>query len=146
DCQLNLARRPTGGGIIFHHCDLSFSVLIPASHPGFSLNTLDNYAFVNAAVIEAVKKFLGSNSDPKLLKDESTPLDEYTRHFCMANPTKYDVMINGCKVGGGAQRRTKKCLLHQGTIALSIPTDEFLKAVLIESKTTSIAMRQNGYW
>ena len=46
-CGMQKARRPTGGGIIFHLSDLAFSVLIPASHPCFSLNTLDNYAFIN---------------------------------------------------------------------------------------------------
>jgi lipoate-protein ligase A len=34
--RLDLAKRPTGGGIVFHNCDLAFSVLMPASHPCFS--------------------------------------------------------------------------------------------------------------
>src|SRR5689334_18889962 len=42
---LQLAKRPTGGGIIFHSFDLAFSILVPSSHPHFSLNTLENYAW-----------------------------------------------------------------------------------------------------
>ncbi len=57
--KINFAKRPTGGGIIFHISDWAFSVLVPASHPYFSDNTLKNYAFVNNFVIEAVTKFLG---------------------------------------------------------------------------------------
>src|SRR5690242_16384610 len=40
---IDLARRPTGGGIVFHLWDMAFSVLVPASSPHFSLNTLENY-------------------------------------------------------------------------------------------------------
>ena len=56
---LNLARRPTGGGIIFHLWDMAFSVIVPAHCPEFSMNTLDNYAFVNCVVLEAVGEFAG---------------------------------------------------------------------------------------
>lgn len=143
--KLQIARRPTGGGIIFHHCDLAFSVFVPASHQGYSLNTMDNYALVNSAVIEAVKGFTGGSSAPGLLIDDSASLDVRISQFCMAKPTKYDVMINGLKVGGGAQRRTKFGLLHQGSISLSIPTDDFLQEVLIEYKPAAMAMRRYGH-
>src|SRR5690242_9702910 len=57
--SLNLARRPTGGGIIFHIWDMAFSVVVPSHCSEFSINTLDNYAFVNRAVLMAIKEFLG---------------------------------------------------------------------------------------
>jgi len=143
--KLHLARRPTGGGLIFHHCDLAFSVLIPAKHPVYSLNTLSNYAFVNGAVIEAIKNLRGNSTDLALLENEKEPLDEYSRYFCMAKPTIYDVMVQDRKVGGGAQRRTKYGLLHQGTIALSLPSDLFLKDILMEEHRIIQDMHRNGY-
>ena len=51
----------------------------------------------------------------------------------MAEPTIYDVMAGGKKVGGAAQRRGKQGLLHQGTIALSVPSEATLKAFIKDS-------------
>lgn len=129
--SVDIARRPTGGGIIFHHCDLAYAVLIPAQHRGYSLNTLDNYAFINSAVVDAIKQFLGGAPHLDLLQDEKTGISPCAAQFCMAKPTKYDVLYQGRKVGGGAQRRTKYGLLHQGTISLCLPTPDFLSEILL---------------
>ena len=37
-------------------------------------------------------------------------------NVCFANPVSADVMVNGQKVAGAAQRRTRSGLLHQGSI------------------------------
>ncbi len=140
---LQLARRPTGGGIIFHVADLAFSVLVPAGHPGYSVNTLDNYAYINALVVRVVKSFSGENADLFLLPAEPVPLDAHARHFCMAKPTKYDVMLSGRKVGGGAQRRTRHGFLHQGTISLALPDEQLLQEVLLPGTAVLAAMRLN---
>jgi len=140
---LELGRRSTGGGIIFHIWDLAFSVLIPSSHPSFSQNTLENYRYVNNIVLESVTHFLKTSSHPDLLQNENSS-DEQCRHFCMAKPTKYDVMLQGKKIAGAAQRKTKQGLLHQGSISLCMPDEEYLKDVLKSTKVLE-AMRQNTY-
>lgn len=127
---LALARRPTGGGVIFHVTDWAFSIVVPEGHPGYSLNVMENYAFVNKLVIEVISNFLGSHESFSLLPTDPVPVVAHASHFCMAKPTKYDVMLNGRKVGGGAQRRTKDGFLHQGTISLAFPGEEMLRQVL----------------
>lgn len=143
--DLRLERRPTGGGIVFHLCDLTFSVLMPSTNPFFSLNTLETYAFVNLAVVKAISKFMGNKIQPTLLPQEFNPLDDQCPHFCMAHPTKYDVMIDGRKVGGAAQRRTKFGYLHQGTIALKSPPDQFLQDVLRVDSFAMKGMQEHSY-
>lgn len=140
---LSLARRPTGGGIVFHVSDLAFSVLVPADHPYFSLNTLDNYNFINSAVKRGVKIFL--ENEPSLLPEEPIPLDEDCRHFCMAKPTIYDVMLEGRKVAGAAQRRRKQGYLHQGSIAIALPRGDFLNSVLLPNTQVQEAMLSNTF-
>jgi lipoate-protein ligase A len=138
--SLNLARRPTGGGIVFHIWDMAFSVLVPAHCPEFSTNTLENYAFVNNAVLASVKEFLNGSPPLFLTPDDFSPMDPDCFHFCMAKPTKYDVMWEGRKIAGAAQRRTKKGFLHQGTIALVVPPRDYLMQVLKEGTRVGEAM------
>lgn len=140
---LDLARRPTGGGIVFHTFDLAFSVLVPADHPGCTDNTLENYAFVNNLVQEAIAPLLPEES--QLLPQDPIPLDESSRNFCMAKPTIYDVMIKGRKIGGAAQRKKKQGYLHQGTISIIPPNLELLSEVLLPETRVLEAMQQNSF-
>ena len=127
--NLDLAKRPTGGGVIFHLWDLAFSVLIPASSPLFSQNTLENYATVNRFVLLAVEEFL-QKEGLELTPQDGEILGPGCAHFCMAKPTRYDVLFEGKKVAGAAQRKTKHGLLHQGSISLLMPSKEYISSVL----------------
>lgn len=126
---LALAKRPTGGGIIFHLWDFTFSILIPAGHKAYSRNTLDNYALINGMVVSIMRKMCGRGSLPALLPKKCCQAS-----FCMEAPTIYDVMLGGQKIGGAAQRCTKFGLLHQGSIALLPPCEEYLQEVLIDGE------------
>lgn len=128
--NLSLARRPTGGGIVFHVWDLAFSALVPAQSSLFSQNTLENYEHINRGVLNAVREFLGSKNELTLTPVDSASLDDSGRRFCMARPTKYDVMLEGRKIAGAAQRKRKGGFLHQGTIALMMPSMDYLEDVL----------------
>lgn len=145
---LNLAKRPTGGGIIFHICDFAFSALIPSSHPHYSINTLDNYALINRLVIEAFKQTIHYQDvlTIELLKEEPLPLDAHANKFCMAKPTKYDVIINGLKIGGAAQRRTKNGFLHQGSISLGMVSEAYLLDVLKPNTCVLKAMKTQSFY
>lgn len=144
EIPLTLARRPTGGGVIFHLTDLAFSVLIPASHPRFSLNTLDNYRFINSLVVHALQLFQ-SGIDASLLAQEPELQSQACGGFCMAKPTQYDVMIKGKKVAGGAQRRTRHGFLHQGSICLALPRKEEIEALFKPGLDVWEGMQANSY-
>jgi len=136
--HLDIARRPTGGGIVFHIWDLAFSFLMPAGHPRFSLNTLENYQFVNGVVLEAVQSHF--SLVPELIVRDAPSLSPDCKNFCMAKPTQYDVVYKGLKIAGAAQRKTKQGYLHQGTISLAFPKIELLADVLLSKKEVLEAM------
>lgn len=143
--QIDMARRPTGGGIIFHLTDLAFSLLIPSSYPGLSVNTLDNYALVNRRIAKAVQQFTSHSFKPTLLTEEWGCEMAECHGFCMAKPTQYDLVIQGKKVGGAAQRRTKQGLLHQGSLSLALPPVSLLQNVLKNEESVVSAMQQHSF-
>ena len=140
--RLSLARRPTGGGIVFHIWDLAFSFLMPAGHSRFSLNTLENYRFVNARVLEAVRDYLQVQQHDlmELIPRDFDAMDPACRHFCMARPTVYDVVYQGRKIAGAAQRRRKNGYLHQGTISLALPQADLLGDLLLSKQAVIQSM------
>ena len=141
---IDLARRPTGGGIVFHIWDFAFSFLMPSKHPAFSINTLDNYRFVNQAVLEAVKEAFPT-SQGGLISDSFPAKSEECSHFCMARPTQYDVVHQNRKMAGAAQRRRKQGYLHQGTISLAPPDLSLLSSVLLSKKDVVEAMLAHSF-
>lgn len=137
-----LARRPTGGGIIFHLWDFTFSFLLPASHPSFSHNTLNNYALVNSMVADSLEELIDIK---KISLLQAVKANAGTEYFCMAQPTIYDLIINGKKVGGAAQRKTKKGFLHQGSLSIHLPDTAILEKFLVNGKDIAPKMMETTF-
>lgn len=137
---LDLARRPTGGGIVFHIWDVAFSFLMPSNHPAFSQNTLENYQFVNRAVLEAMRTLFVLREPVELIAQNGPNLGPDCQNFCMAKPTQYDVVHKGMKIAGAAQRKRRQGYLHQGTIALAKPDFGLLNEVLLSKSDVLAAM------
>lgn len=137
--RLNLAKRPTGGGIVLHLSDLAFSVIVPSSHVGYHEKTLDNYHYINNKVKKALAAFIQA-THLKLLPFDPVGLDGFCQNFCMAKPTIYDVMYEGKKIAGAAQRKKRHAFLHQGSISLALPNRDLLRDILPKNSKVFEAM------
>jgi lipoyl(octanoyl) transferase len=115
--ERDLVRRWTGGGIVFHGEDLTYSVVIPADNPVFAESPLSIYENVH----RALRKALVANGQSAELALAASVVDAGTEvvdrgYNCFANPVRADVMIDSRKVAGAAQRRTGAGLLQQGSV------------------------------
>lgn len=130
DLEIDIAQRPTGGGMTLHFWDYAFSFLMPIQHVLYCKNPIENYHFVNNIVARCVEKTFGLNH-VNVISDSYQIQSDIQTHFCMARPTKYDVLSHGLKVAGSAQRNTKKGYLHQGMISLCAPDKALLEKILL---------------
>jgi len=103
-----LVRRWTGGGIVFHGDDLTYSLVLPVDDAAAFHSSRAVYAEIHTAVQWA----LGTECGATLVASAAPKISD----ACFANPVAADVIANGRKIAGAAQRRTRAGLLHQGSI------------------------------
>jgi len=118
--ERDLVRRWTGGGIVLHGHDLTYSIVIPASDPAFAEPSLAIYERIHHALSQSLlgtgvrTDLVGSArraDSRKLSGQRGVPTNN-----CFANPVRADVMVDSRKIAGAAQRRTRRGLLQQGSI------------------------------
>src|SRR6266513_5062887 len=116
--ERDLVRRWTGGGVVFHGDDLTYAIVIPQSDPVFSESSRSIYGAIHAALRNAlVADGEPAELAPGVVDAGAAIIDR--GYSCFANPVRADVMLNGRKVAGSAQRRTRRGLLQQGSIQYS---------------------------
>lgn len=104
-----LVRRPTGGGIVPHDADWTYSLAFPAGHEWHSLRAVESYRRVHEWIQAAFAK---TSVDTEL----ATCCKKFLPGQCFVGHEKFDVLWRGRKIAGAAQRRNRLGLLIQGSI------------------------------
>jgi len=120
-----LVRRPTGGGIVAHDADWTYSFAFPTSHMWYSLRAEESYRRVHEWIQAAFSKL---NVPTKLAEAnrKSAPGQ------CFVGYEKFDLIWQGKKIAGAAQRRTRIGLMIQGSVQpppLSLDRTKWQKAM-----------------
>ena len=127
-------RRYTGGGLVEHGRDLTYTLVLPADHPLTLAGTLPSYRAIHEGLVSALQA-VGSEAhlataQPK--KDHAS---------CFLKPVPADVLDpKGNKLAGAAQRRTKQGCLHQGSILLPGPIPPRLLEILPQKLAPAVGV------
>lgn len=103
-----LVRRPTGGGLVPHDADWTYSLTFPRGHLWYELAAEESYRRAHEWLRWAFAQ-VG-------VETEIAPCCRPSAGQCFAGYEKSDLLWHGKKVAGAAQRRTKLGLLIQGSI------------------------------
>ena len=122
DDKYEVVKRPTGGGVVYHDRDFTYTVVVPPKHWIAELDRVESYRVIHKALVRAFAKF---GVKGILVETIQAPAKNRATMQCFVTPTKYDVLCelrNGktAKCAGSAQRRTKNGILHQGSIVLDM--------------------------
>ena len=151
-----LIRRPTGGGIVPHDADWTYSLVFPPGHEWHSLKAEESYRRVHEWIQKAFAKL---NIETKLApcckkpfpsprssrrEEAHSEKSEISQSLltsaatsalpgqCFAGYEKYDMLWHGKKIAGAAQRRNKLGLLIQGSVQpppISLSPPDWQKAM-----------------
>jgi lipoyl(octanoyl) transferase len=104
-------RRMTGGGVVDHRADWTYSLIVPAETGPALWKGAESYCRIHTALAAALRmegiaaRMSGGGGG------SGHPL-------CFRNPVCHDLVDpGGAKLAGAGQRRTRHGLLHQGSVA-----------------------------
>jgi len=104
-----LIRRPTGGGIVPHDADWTYSAVFPPGHEWHSLKAEESYRRIHDWLRLAFAELKVETELAPCCK-KSLPGQ------CFVGHEKSDLLWRGKKIGGAAQRRNRLGLLIQGSV------------------------------
>lgn len=141
--RVPFVRRISGGGVIYHGGELTYSIVCSPHHLPTSVSIKDSYRVLTGFLLTFYRNlglkagFAGDGPPPH------TPLGTPTS-YCFAGRETFDILIADRKIGGNAQRRQKQVIFQHGSIPLFNRVMEgvfFLRerSVPLEDRVTSLA-------
>ena len=106
---VDYVRRITGVGAVFHDNELTYSIVIPESHPQIPKNIIDSYSRICGAIMKGLKQ-LGIDSN-------YFPIN--------------DILTNHKKISGNAQTRKLKTVLQHGTILMDVDVEKMFSLLKV---------------
>ena len=115
---VSLVRRATGGGLVDHRNDLTYTLAIPRSHGLARAKGSESYRLIHSALADSLRT---GGHEIELVRQDH----EVDSSSCFEKPVEWDLIDRcGNKIAGAGQRRTRKGLLHQGSVLLGEPADD----------------------
>ncbi len=114
---VSVVRRWTGGGIVDHRWDWTYTVVAPHGEPLAGCRGAESYAQIHTALAGTLAaEGLGAISCQGELVASSV--------LCFENPVDHDLLrADRTKLAGAGQRRSRQGLLHQGSVAAQCATE-----------------------
>jgi lipoate-protein ligase A len=106
-----VVRRPTGGRVVLHGDDLTYTVVLPGDGHAAAQEI---YRLVSQVLVGGLAT-LGARLD---IKRGRTGRSSVLRKPCFASVSRHEVTHRGRKVVGSAQRRGRRAVLQHGSIPL----------------------------
>jgi len=118
---IDVVRRLTGGRAVLHHREITYAVIARENVPPFSSSILDNYRLIADALLSAY-----TGLEVQCTLEPRRRRTEYVReasNVCFAAPSSYEIVRNGRKLTGSAQKRQGGAFLQHGSLPLEMDLD-----------------------
>jgi len=123
--QCPVVRRASGGGAIVHDQELTFSLALPSDNRWSKKNN-ELYRSVHGCIVGALRSLsIDAHQYEKNIKNAGVRPSQPIESERVANPflcfhrrTDGDIVLDGNKVGGSAQRRAKNAILQHTSLLL----------------------------
>ncbi|MCZ6532240.1 MAG: lipoate--protein ligase family protein [SAR324 cluster bacterium] len=115
DEGIPLLRRMTGGRGVLHGTDITYAVAAPTQGGRFSPGIMAIYGEISRVL---VRFFQDLGRSPRVKTYSGGERGQMASAVCFATPSAFEILIDGKKVVGSAQRLHPRAFLQHGSIPL----------------------------
>ena len=136
-------RRQTGVRGVLHDKELTYSVIVPESHPNMPSTITEAYRVISQGLLEGFKNlgFETYFAVPRS-KEEREKLKQPRSSVCFDAPSWYELVVEGRKIAGSAQTRQKGVILQHGSILQDIDIDELFDMFIFKNDRLKAKMKE----
>lgn len=141
---IDIVRRSTGGRAVLHDNEVTYSVIAPLNSGAFGNTVLDCYRVISEVLQKALLALgLQAQLVPgKPLGGHKNP----AKAVCFSAPSQYELVIDGCKIAGSAQKRHGQAFLQHGSIPVELDLKLLGKALRADVNQEVAASMGNVGW
>ncbi len=111
-----IVRRQTGGRAVLHDQELTYSVVVPETHPAMPRSVKEAYLVISKGLLEGFRE-LGIEAEFAIPETSMVKTDSAV---CFDKSSWYELLVDGKKAAGSAQMRRKGIILQHGSIPIEI--------------------------
>jgi lipoate-protein ligase A len=142
-------RRPTGGRAVLHENDITYSCIFPIKVEEMGKNISGTYTIISRCLMSGLYKagIMCEYSDSAIALHETR---QQIKLPCFLAPNRNEIMYEGRKLFGSAQKRTSRSVLQHGSIPFSsayrklpeylklLPEERIVQKKMLEAKSVCI--------
>lgn len=125
---IDVVRRPTGGKAVLHEDDLSYALAARSDERPFPSDIQGTYRVIGRCLREGLRR-LGIDARPA--GDDRSRSGEIPAS-CFARPARDELLIDGRKICGSAQARSRGAFLQHGSLLIRFDAERTLRCLVAD--------------
>ncbi|WP_309568654.1 biotin/lipoate A/B protein ligase family protein [Paenibacillus sp. sptzw28] len=142
---VGFVRRATGGRAVLHDQELTYSIIVSESYPGVPKSVTEAYRVLSSGLLHGFRKLGLDAVMVGLAKTDgdSAGIPADVSSACFDSPSRYELVVEGRKIAGSAQMRSKGVILQHGSVLLDVDTDLLFDLLRFSSVRAKDRMKQS---
>ncbi|MEA3558268.1 MAG: biotin/lipoate A/B protein ligase family protein [Candidatus Thermoplasmatota archaeon] len=133
---VEVVRRLTGGEAVLHDNEITYSIIIPLTHPDFDgRGVIDTYKTISRALVKGLE-LTGVRST--IAGEAPTRPDPGGQGVCFYTPTVNEIVADHRKIIGSAQTRDKLVIMQHGSIPIDWDIDKQFDVMAIPKEKREV--------
>lgn len=123
---IGFVRRPTGGRAVLHDRELTYSMIVSEEYPDMPTTVNEAYRVLSEGLVHGFRR-LGLKAEMVNLgapEEKAKYTSTAGSAACFDSPSWYELVVEGRKIAGSAQTRSRGVILQHGSILLEMDVDQ----------------------